>query len=152
MIAYLCRCSEYTATCVTLVAKDVATHGMVVVKADVKGVAGMWRELTDNVNAMDSNYTVQLRELAKASTVFFFFQAEDGIRDLTVTGVQTCALPISSHNNKTINQLLIIHGHPCDYRTTERMPHKDNGPVVFMFFQNGLEVLRLFFQDRKSVV
>src|SRR3989475_2647 len=28
------------------------------------------------------------------SYVFFFFQAEDGIRDLTVTGVQTCALPI----------------------------------------------------------
>src|SRR2546427_3479101 len=27
---------------------------------------------------------------------FFFFQAEDGIRDLTVTGVQTCALPIWS--------------------------------------------------------
>src|SRR5206468_4390638 len=29
------------------------------------------------------------------SIVFFFFQAEDGIRDLIVTGVQTCALPIS---------------------------------------------------------
>src|SRR2546427_9340471 len=29
------------------------------------------------------------------SFFFFFFQAEDGIRDLTVTGVQTCALPIS---------------------------------------------------------
>src|SRR5256886_5153644 len=29
-------------------------------------------------------------------SVVFFFQAEDGIRDLTVTGVQTCALPISS--------------------------------------------------------
>src|SRR5207248_8836509 len=28
---------------------------------------------------------------------FFFFQAEDGIRDRTVTGVQTCALPISGH-------------------------------------------------------
>src|SRR5688572_33248983 len=28
--------------------------------------------------------------------IFFFFQAEDGIRDLTVTGVQTCALPIST--------------------------------------------------------
>src|SRR5688572_31138472 len=28
---------------------------------------------------------------------FFFFQAEDGIRDLTVTGVQTCALPISTN-------------------------------------------------------
>src|SRR2546430_10355260 len=30
-----------------------------------------------------------------ATLLFFFFQAEDGIRDLTVTGVQTCALPIS---------------------------------------------------------
>src|SRR2546429_2944221 len=30
------------------------------------------------------------------SFVFFFFQAEDGIRDVAVTGVQTCALPISS--------------------------------------------------------
>src|SRR5437773_9710592 len=28
---------------------------------------------------------------------FFFFQAEDGIRDRDMTGVQTCALPISSH-------------------------------------------------------
>src|SRR5256885_3712745 len=28
--------------------------------------------------------------------IFFFFQAEDGIRDYKVTGVQTCALPISS--------------------------------------------------------
>src|SRR5688572_25219356 len=32
-------------------------------------------------------------------TNFFFFQAEDGIRDLTVTGVQTCALPISLGHN-----------------------------------------------------
>src|SRR5438270_12580664 len=32
----------------------------------------------------------------RAWTMFFFFQAEDGIRDLTVTGVQTCALPIST--------------------------------------------------------
>src|SRR3989449_4865819 len=29
------------------------------------------------------------------SAFFFFFQAEDGIRDVAVTGVQTCALPIS---------------------------------------------------------
>src|SRR5256886_3570554 len=34
---------------------------------------------------------------------FFFFQAEDGIRDLTVTGVQTCALPISGAGIKTIS-------------------------------------------------
>src|SRR2546421_9669649 len=32
---------------------------------------------------------------------YFFFQAEDGIRDLIVTGVQTCALPISSRRRHT---------------------------------------------------
>src|SRR5260370_27098285 len=31
---------------------------------------------------------------------FFFFQAEDGIRDSSVTGVQTCALPISAHQEE----------------------------------------------------
>src|SRR2546421_891022 len=34
---------------------------------------------------------------ARRCVFFFFFQAEDGIRDLIVTGVQTCALPISNH-------------------------------------------------------
>src|SRR5256885_14278903 len=34
--------------------------------------------------------------VALANISFFFFQAEDGIRDYKVTGVQTCALPISS--------------------------------------------------------
>src|SRR5256886_17314666 len=34
--------------------------------------------------------------LHRCVVLFFFFQAEDGIRDLTVTGVQTCALPIYS--------------------------------------------------------
>src|SRR6478736_9444192 len=32
--------------------------------------------------------------LSSPANFFFFFQAEDGIRELTVTGVQTCALPI----------------------------------------------------------
>src|SRR5207245_5807146 len=35
-------------------------------------------------------------ELLSVVLLFFFFQAEDGIRDATVTGVQTCALPIST--------------------------------------------------------
>src|SRR3989449_1405953 len=34
----------------------------------------------------------------RAFSGFFFFQAEDGIRDVAVTGVQTCALPISGTN------------------------------------------------------
>src|SRR5438552_8768058 len=37
-----------------------------------------------------------LRRQPRSGSVFFFFQAEDGIRDDLVTGVQTCALPISS--------------------------------------------------------
>src|SRR5207249_8867853 len=35
------------------------------------------------------------------NVVFFFFQAEDGIRDRNVTGVQTCALPISNRRLAT---------------------------------------------------
>src|SRR5205823_11432509 len=37
---------------------------------------------------------------------FFFFQAEDGIRDKLVTGVQTCALPISAHETPLTALLL----------------------------------------------
>src|SRR3989442_5654282 len=44
---------------------------------------------------------------ALAHGVFFFFQAEDGIRDADVTGVQTCALPISEtvHTSAGVNGL-----------------------------------------------
>src|SRR5690606_39634011 len=38
---------------------------------------------------------------------FFFFQAEDGIRDFHVTGVQTCALPISKLQGNIANHKLI---------------------------------------------
>src|SRR2546430_4030332 len=42
----------------------------------------------------DSTDSTILLHIRTSSCFFFFFQAEDGIRDLTVTGVQTCALPI----------------------------------------------------------
>src|SRR2546421_1225778 len=44
---------------------------------------------------------------------FFFFQAEDGIRDLIVTGVQTCALPIYRHRLGAIAMLraVLLHHH-----------------------------------------
>src|SRR2546430_5066328 len=38
--------------------------------------------------------TLMVSRRCASTGFFFFFQAEDGIRDLTVTGVQTCALPI----------------------------------------------------------
>src|SRR5216684_6924440 len=39
------------------------------------------------------------------SVFFFFFQAEDGIRDVAVTGVQTCALPISNRPSERLISL-----------------------------------------------
>src|SRR5260370_8854093 len=41
-------------------------------------------------------------------TFFFFFQAEDGIRDSSVTGVQTCALPI--YSGLTLNNVVNFAG------------------------------------------
>src|SRR5205807_6516371 len=49
---------------------------------------------------------------------FFFFQAEDGIRDYKVTGVQTCALPIS------YLPLLRLINNPC--RSTKPLSHPLN--------------------------
>src|SRR5260370_6338799 len=45
--------------------------------------------------------------LSSCYFIFFFFQAEDGIRDSSVTGVQTCALPISVVEEDDIDW---IHG------------------------------------------
>src|SRR5216683_394895 len=42
--------------------------------------------------------------------IFFFFQAEDGIRDLIVTGVQTCALPISRLGRGVPNGDAVVRG------------------------------------------
>src|SRR2546430_9622292 len=47
------------------------------------------------VVVLHGNGERRLWALTTVESCFFFFQAEDGIRYLTVTGVQTCALPIS---------------------------------------------------------
>src|SRR2546430_9033432 len=51
---------------------------------------------------------------------FFFFQAEDGIRDLTVTGVQTCALPISRVTGVGVVCLMMAAGEQRIERRTTR--------------------------------
>ncbi|RYO91278.1 hypothetical protein DL766_002051 [Monosporascus sp. MC13-8B] len=53
---------------VTRVARDVGTEGILGGQADVMGVQGMWNELTVNVNAMASNLTTQVRDIAKVTT------------------------------------------------------------------------------------
>ncbi|SCL56515.1 Signal transduction histidine kinase [Micromonospora peucetia] len=53
---------------VTRVAREVGTEGKLGGQAQVRGVAGTWRDLTDNVNSMASNLTAQVRNIAQVST------------------------------------------------------------------------------------
>jgi HAMP domain-containing protein len=53
---------------VTRVAKEVGTEGKLGGQAEVKGVAGTWKDLTDSVNSMASNLTSQVRNIAEVTT------------------------------------------------------------------------------------
>ncbi|PKV75344.1 HAMP domain-containing protein [Pontibacter ramchanderi] len=53
---------------VTRVAREVGTEGILGGQANVPNVAGIWKELTDNVNYMASNLTLQVRDIAKVAT------------------------------------------------------------------------------------
>src|SRR5262249_58428865 len=55
--------------------------------------------------------------------IFFFFQAEDGIRDWSVTGVQTCALPISPRRDPGVHRevaLRVLRNARGDLRARRR--------------------------------
>src|SRR5207247_2178485 len=53
---------------VTRVAREVGTEGKLGGQADVRGVAGTWEDLTDNVNMMAGNLTAQVRNIALVTT------------------------------------------------------------------------------------
>ena len=53
---------------VTRVAREVGTEGKLGGQANVIGVSGTWRDLTDNVNLMASNLTEQVRNIADVTT------------------------------------------------------------------------------------
>lgn len=53
---------------VTRVSREVGTEGKLGGQAQVPGVAGTWKELTENVNAMATNLTTQVRNIAQVST------------------------------------------------------------------------------------
>src|SRR5437870_6440737 len=87
---------------------------------------------------------------------FFFFQAEDGIRDGHVTGVQTCALPIWKMGRKItvdsatlVNKALeVIEAHflfGLAYESVEVVVHPQSVVHAFVEFVDGSV-------DRKSVV
>src|SRR2546427_2382345 len=66
--------------------------------------------------------------IALVARLFFFFQAEDGIRDLTVTGVQTCALPIFRARGGPDAGRRARFCHRQDARSSDRAAPAENGP------------------------
>ena len=86
---------------VTRVAKEVGTEGKLGGQADVKGVSGTWKDLTDNVNTMASNLTVQLRDMSKVATAI----ANGDLGQKITVDVKGEILQIKDVMNKMVDQL-----------------------------------------------
>src|SRR2546421_1171414 len=85
---------------------------------------------------------------------FFFFQAEDGIRDLIVTGVQTCALPIFPKDWRAIVEAWLDERKPAAFKPPPKIDHGK----VWDTLSAGVDrdklatVTSALVEDRKSVV
>ncbi len=86
---------------VTRVAREVGTEGKLGGQADVKGVAGTWKDLTDSVNFMASNLTAQVRNIAGVTTAV---ATGDLTKKITV-GVKGEILELKNTINTMVDQL-----------------------------------------------
>ncbi|MCP3136137.1 HAMP domain-containing protein [Pyxidicoccus xibeiensis] len=86
---------------VTRVAKEVGTDGKLGGQADVKGVAGVWKDLTDNVNSMASNLTAQVRNIAEVTTAV----ANGDLSKKITVDVQGEILELKNTINTMVDQL-----------------------------------------------
>src|SRR4051812_1394890 len=86
---------------VTRVAREVGTEGKLGGQAEVKGVGGTWKDLTDNVNAMAGNLTVQLRDVSKVATAI----ANGDLTQKITVDVKGEILQIKDVINKMVDQL-----------------------------------------------
>src|SRR5207237_47925 len=86
---------------VTRVAKEVGTEGKLAGQAYAKVVNGTWKDLTDNVNAMASNLTVQLRDVSKVATAI----ANGDLGQKITVDVKGEILQIKDVINKMVDQL-----------------------------------------------
>jgi HAMP domain-containing protein/CheY-like chemotaxis protein/signal transduction histidine kinase len=86
---------------VTRVAKEVGTEGRLGGQADVRGVAGTWKDLTDSVNLMAGNLTAQVRNIAEVTTAV---ARGDLSRKITVN-VQGEILELKNTMNTMVDQL-----------------------------------------------
>jgi CheY-like chemotaxis protein/signal transduction histidine kinase/HAMP domain-containing protein len=91
---------------VTRVAKEVGTEGKLGGQAEVPGVGGTWKDLTDNVNAMASNLTGQIRNIADVTTAV---AKGDLSRKITVD-VQGEILQLKQTINAMVDSLRIFAG------------------------------------------
>ena len=91
---------------VTRVAREVGTKGQLGGQADVPGVAGTWKDLTDSVNGMAGNLTVQLRDVSGVATAI---ASGDLTRKITVEA-QGEILQIKDVINKMVDSLSIFAG------------------------------------------
>ena len=86
---------------VTRVAREVGIDGRLGGQADVKGVAGIWKDLTDNVNIMAGNLTGQVRNIAEVTTAV---QQGDLSKQITVA-VRGEILELKNTINTMVEQL-----------------------------------------------
>ncbi|MDP9041165.1 MAG: HAMP domain-containing protein, partial [Bacteroidota bacterium] len=91
---------------VTRVALEVGTEGKLGGQAQVKGVAGTWKDLTDSVNQMASNLTGQVRNIAEVTTAF---AKGDLSRQITVD-VKGEILELKNTINTMVDQLNSFSG------------------------------------------
>src|ERR1700731_4031460 len=91
---------------VTRVAREVGTEGRLGGQAQVPGVAGTWKDLTDNVNSMASNLTAQVRNIAEVSTAI---ASGDLAKKITVT-VSGEILELKETINTMVDQLNAFAG------------------------------------------
>ncbi|WP_412060765.1 HAMP domain-containing protein [Rubrivirga sp. IMCC45206] len=86
---------------VTRVAREVGTEGELGGQAEVEGVSGTWKDLTDNVNAMAGNLTVQLRDVSKVATAI----ANGDLTQKITVDVKGEILQIKNVINRMVDQL-----------------------------------------------
>src|SRR3989441_39687 len=86
---------------VTRVAREVGTEGKLGGQADVRGVGGTWKDLTDNVNSMASNLTAQVRNIAEVSTAV----ARGDLSKKITVDVQGEILELKDTLNTMVDQL-----------------------------------------------
>ncbi len=91
---------------VSRVAREVGTEGKLGGQARVEGVVGTWKDLTDNVNAMANNLTVQLRDVSAVSAAI---ASGDLTRKITVEA-QGEILQIKDVINKMVDSLWVFAG------------------------------------------